>query len=157
MPKRLKLYITFFFTIILFYFFMCDELSFINTMQKTLKPSKKKFQFPRWMRKNFIPWKFSWWVLAVETWTYINLVIPKILFILVLWDHPMENFLTIVTSWRRGEAGEGGGVRVLRMPFYVKSFWNCDTGLQKNIFCFLSNFEFRFSSPSTPVDQYFCS
>ena len=39
----------------------------------------------------------------------INLVIPKILFILVLWDHPMENFLTIVTSWRRGEAGEGGG------------------------------------------------
>ena len=87
----------------------------------------------------------------------INLVIPKILFILVLWDHPMENFLIIVTSWRRGEAGEAGCGGVLRMPFYVKIFWNCDTGLQKNIFCFLSNFEFRFSSPSTPVDQYFCS
>ena len=34
---------------------MCDDLSFFNTMQKTLKPSKKKFQFPGWMRKNFIP------------------------------------------------------------------------------------------------------
>ena len=129
MPKRLKLYITFFFTIILFYFFMCDELSFINTMQKILKPSKKKFQFPRWMRKNFIPWKFSWWVLAVETWTYINLVIPKILFILVLWDHPMENFLIIVTSWRRGEAGEarcgGGGAAhaILCQNFLKLWYW----------------------------------
>ena len=28
-----------------FLFFMCDDLSFINTMQKTLKPSKKMFKF----------------------------------------------------------------------------------------------------------------
>ena len=34
----------------LFYFFMCDDLSFINTTQKTLKPSKKMFQCPGWMR-----------------------------------------------------------------------------------------------------------
>ena len=38
------------FSIILFYFFMCDDLS---TAQKTLKPSKIIFQFPGWMRKNF--------------------------------------------------------------------------------------------------------
>ena len=94
-------------------------------MQKTLKPSKKMFQFPGWMRKNFIHENFSWRV-STETWdascfkkgllekqqeysknlwhistekyifseinrsifqislTYIKLVIPKILFILVL-------------------------------------------------------------------------
>ena len=51
----------------LLYLFMCDDLSFINTPQKTLKPSKKMFQFPRWMRKNFIPRNFSWRV-SVETW-----------------------------------------------------------------------------------------
>ena len=50
-----------------FLFFMCDDLSFINTTQKTLKPSKKIFQFPGWMRKNFIPWNFSWMVSA-EKW-----------------------------------------------------------------------------------------
>ena len=53
------------FTIILFYFFMCDGLSFINTMQKTLKIFQKKlFQFPAWMRKNFIPGNFSWRISA---------------------------------------------------------------------------------------------
>ena len=31
----------------LFYFFMCDDLSFINTTQKTLKPSKKNVSMPR--------------------------------------------------------------------------------------------------------------
>ena len=46
---------------------MCDDLSFINTTQKTLKPSKKMFQFPGWMRKNFIDRNFSWRVL-METW-----------------------------------------------------------------------------------------
>ena len=46
---------------------MCDDLSFINTTQKTLKPSKKMFQCPGWMRKNFIPRNFSWRV-AAETW-----------------------------------------------------------------------------------------
>ena len=29
----------------------CDDLSLINTTQKTLKPSQKMFQFPGWMRK----------------------------------------------------------------------------------------------------------
>ena len=40
---------------------------FLCVMQKTLKPSKRMFLFPGWMRKNFIPWNFSWRVL-VETW-----------------------------------------------------------------------------------------
>ena len=44
-----------------------DDLSFINTMQKTLKPSTKMFQFPRWMRKDFILVNFSWRILT-ETW-----------------------------------------------------------------------------------------
>ena len=84
----------------------CDDLSFINTRQKTLKPSEKVFQFPGWMRKNFMPGNCSWRASA-ETWDascfiekhifselnrcifqislkYIKLVIPKILFILVL-------------------------------------------------------------------------
>ena len=39
------------FTIILLYIFKCNDLSFINIMQKTLKPPKKMFQFPGWMRK----------------------------------------------------------------------------------------------------------
>ena len=38
---------------------MCDNLSFINTAQKTLKPCKKMFQGPGWMRKKFIPEKGS--------------------------------------------------------------------------------------------------
>ena len=50
-----------------FLFFMYVDLSFINTAQKTLKPSKKMFQFPGWMRKNFIPRNFSWKVSA-DTW-----------------------------------------------------------------------------------------
>ena len=45
----------------------CDDLSFINNTQKTLKPSKKTFQFPGWMRKQFIPGNFSWKV-SKETW-----------------------------------------------------------------------------------------
>ena len=31
----------------LFYFFMCDDLSFINTAQKPLKPAKKNVSIPR--------------------------------------------------------------------------------------------------------------
>ena len=31
----------------LFYFFMCEDLSFINNTQKTLKPSKKNVSMPR--------------------------------------------------------------------------------------------------------------
>ena len=50
-----------------FLFFKCDDLSFIKATQKTLKSSKKMFQFPGWMRKNFKPWNFSWRVSA-ETW-----------------------------------------------------------------------------------------
>ena len=61
---------------------MCDYFSFINTRQKTLKPSKKMFQCLGWMRKNFIPRNFSWRV-ALK---YIKLVVPKILFILVLYS-----------------------------------------------------------------------
>ena len=50
-----------------FLFFLCENLSFINTMQKNIKTFQKMFQFLRWMRKNFIPRNFSWRVLA-ETW-----------------------------------------------------------------------------------------
>ena len=39
---------------------MCDDLYFINaTQKKTLKSSKKMFQFPGWMRKNYMPENFS--------------------------------------------------------------------------------------------------
>ena len=66
--KKLKQYIKeTLFTIILFNFFMCDDLSFINTTQNALKPSKKMFQFLGWMRKNFIPWNFQW-RLSAEAW-----------------------------------------------------------------------------------------
>ena len=34
-----------------FLFFMCDDLSFINTTQKTLKPSKKNVSIPRMDKK----------------------------------------------------------------------------------------------------------
>ena len=44
----------------------CDALPFINTF----KPSKKMFQFPGWMRKNFIRGNFSRRVSA-ETWDAI--------------------------------------------------------------------------------------
>ena len=53
--------------IMLFYFFMCDDLSFINTTQKTFKPSEKMFECLGWMRKNFISGNFSWSI-AAETW-----------------------------------------------------------------------------------------
>ena len=48
-----------------FVFFMCNDLSFINT--KILKNSKKMFQLKGWMRKKFIPGNFSWRV-SSETW-----------------------------------------------------------------------------------------
>ena len=51
----------------LFCFFMCDDLSFINTTQNTFKPSEKMFQCLGWMRKNFIHENFSWSI-AAETW-----------------------------------------------------------------------------------------
>ena len=48
-----------------FLFFMSDGLSFINTKQKSLKIFQKiLFQFPAWMRKNFIPGNFSWRISA---------------------------------------------------------------------------------------------
>ena len=44
-----------------FLFFVCDDLSFINTMQKTFKPSKKKmFKCLGWMRKIFTTGNISW-------------------------------------------------------------------------------------------------
>ena len=123
--KKLKQYI---FTIILFYFFMCDELPFINTTrtQKTLKPSKN-LSIPRMDEKKLHTWEFQLKGInrnmickllqkrpigkatecskqlrhiAIEkdifselkrcnfqiSLNYIKLVIPKILFILVLWN-----------------------------------------------------------------------
>ena len=123
--KKLKQYI---FTIILFYFFMCDELPFINTTrtQKTLKPSKN-LSIPRMDEKKLHTWEFQlkginrnmickllqkrpigkatecskqlrhiaiekdiFWELKRCNFqislNYIKLVIPKILFILVLWN-----------------------------------------------------------------------
>ena len=43
------------FTIILFYFFMCDNLSFINTTQKTSKPSEKCFNYQDGWEKTSYP------------------------------------------------------------------------------------------------------
>ena len=55
-------------TIMLFYFFFLYVMTCLfNTTQKTLKPSKKMFQCPGWMRKNFITGNFSWRV-AAKTW-----------------------------------------------------------------------------------------
>ena len=43
----------------LFYFFMCDDLSFINTTQKTFKPSKKNVSMPRMGEKKLHTWEFQ--------------------------------------------------------------------------------------------------
>ena len=43
----------------LFYFFMCDDLSFINTTQKTLKPSKKNVSIPRMDEKQLHTCEFQ--------------------------------------------------------------------------------------------------
>ena len=43
------------FTIILFYFFMCSNLSFINTTQKTSKPSEKCFNYQDGWEKTSYP------------------------------------------------------------------------------------------------------
>ena len=40
-------------------FFMCDDLSFINTMQKTLKPSKKNVPMPRMDEKKLHTQEFQ--------------------------------------------------------------------------------------------------
>ena len=45
---------------------MCDNLSFINTTQKTFKPYEKNVSMPRMDEKNFIPGNFSWSI-AAET------------------------------------------------------------------------------------------
>ena len=49
------------------FFFMCDDLSLINTTQNSFKPFEKVFQCLGWMRKNFIHGSFSWSI-AAETW-----------------------------------------------------------------------------------------
>ena len=41
------------------YFFMCDELSFINTTQKTLKSSKKNLSIPRMDEKKLHTLEFQ--------------------------------------------------------------------------------------------------
>ena len=43
----------------LFYFFMSDDLSFINTTQKTFKPSKKIVSMPRMDEKKLHTWEFQ--------------------------------------------------------------------------------------------------
>ena len=42
-----------------FLFFMCDDLSFINTTQKTLKPSKKNVSIPRMDEKKLHTLEFQ--------------------------------------------------------------------------------------------------
>ena len=54
-----------------FVFFMCDDLSFIITTQKNLKPSKKNVSVPRMDDKNIIPRNFRWRISA-ETWDVIS-------------------------------------------------------------------------------------
>ena len=46
-------------TIMIFYFFMCDDLSFISTTQKTFKPSQKDVSIPRMNEKNLHTWEFQ--------------------------------------------------------------------------------------------------
>ena len=110
----------------------CNNLSFIKTTQKTLKPSKKYFISQNGWEKHFIPGNFSW-TLSAETWDpsclkkrllekqqsipntcdilplkkifwctfqislkYIKLVIPKILFILALWNFDFYSKITLL-------------------------------------------------------------
>ena len=40
-------------------FLMCDDLSFINTMQKTFKPSEKNVLMPRMDEKKLHTWEFQ--------------------------------------------------------------------------------------------------
>ena len=43
----------------LFCFFMCDDLSFINTTQNTFKPSEKNVSMPRMDEKKIHTWEFQ--------------------------------------------------------------------------------------------------
>ena len=43
----------------LFYFFMCGDLSFINTTQNTFKPSEKNVSMPRMDEKKLHIWEFQ--------------------------------------------------------------------------------------------------
>ena len=43
----------------LFCFFMCDDLSFINTTQNTFKPSEKNVSMPRMDEKKLHTWEFQ--------------------------------------------------------------------------------------------------
>ena len=42
-----------------FLFFMCDDLSFINTTQNTSKPSEKNVSMPRMDEKKLHTWEFQ--------------------------------------------------------------------------------------------------
>ena len=46
-------------TIMLFYFFICDDLSFINTKQNTFKPFEKNVSMPRMDDKKLHTWEFQ--------------------------------------------------------------------------------------------------
>ena len=37
----------------------CDDLCFINTVQKTLKPSQKMFKFPGWTKTHIVLGDFN--------------------------------------------------------------------------------------------------
>ena len=133
--KKLKQYITRFYHHA-FLFFMYNDLSFINTTQKTLKPSKKNVSISKLDEKKLHTLEFRvaaetwdascfkkglatyrhWKIYFFRTWlmlTYIHLTVPKILFILVLWDPspPAKTFLKILCPAppQAGGVGEGGG------------------------------------------------
>ena len=73
---------------------MCDDLSFINTAQKTLKPSIKIFRFPRWMRKNFTLRNFNGGVSAE---TRVQQSVPNTCDILPLKEIFLQN-LNLVSA-----------------------------------------------------------
>ena len=166
--KKLKQYITRFYHHA-FLFFMYNDLSFINTTQKTLKPSKKNVSISKVDEKKLHTLEFR---VAAETWdascfkkglatyrhwkryffrtwlmlTYIHLTVPKILFILVLWDPspPAKTFLKILCPAPPQAGGVGGGgVHAMLCQKFLKFWYWCP---EKYFLLFI---RFPVSSPST--------
>ena len=166
--KKLKQYITRFYHHA-FLFFMYNDLPFINTTQKTLKPSKKNVSISKVDEKKLHTLEFR---VAAETWdascfkkglatyrhwkryffrtwlmlTYIHLTVPKILFILVLWDPspPAKTFLKILCPAPPQAGGVGGGgVHAMLCQKFLKFWYWCP---EKYFLLFI---RFPFSSPST--------
>ena len=85
--------------------------------------------------------------------TYINLVISKILFILVLWDHtspPAKTFLIFLAPPTHFKLELGGRVHAMLCQNFLTFWYWC---AEKHFLLFIW---FRFFSPSRPVHQYFC-